>query len=118
MKTLIAATALSLVAGAAFAGEGAGNPFPFTAAPISVSMQNYKRAPSASQNPFPFTAPGIAMSASPVLPTSGSDGVVQTANSMPVGFEDGVPGIANLNRNPPTPTRVAQPTTTTGRTRG
>lgn len=119
MKTLIAATALSLVAGAAFAGEGQGDPFPFAAPPVSVSMQGYKQAPGTSQNPFPFTAPGQVVSTSAVLPSSGSNGVVQTANSLPPGFMSGPPS-ANLNRNAPTPapTQYAQPVAPMPGTRG
>ncbi len=109
MKMLIAATALTLVAGGAFAAEGQGNPFPFHAPPISVTMQGYKQLPGVSQNPFPFQVPGVRMSASPVLPSAGSDGVVQTANSLPAGFEDGAPAMANLNQNARTPVRMAQP---------
>lgn len=119
MKTLIAATALSLVAGAAFAGEGQGNPFPFRAPPIAVSIQGYQQEAGGSQNPYPFTAASRQrMTSMPVLPTAGSDGVMQTANSLPAGFEDGAPAVANLNQNAPTPTRLAQPVAPIPGTRG
>ena len=118
MKTLIAATALTLVAGAAFAGEGHGDPFRFTAPPIAVSTQGAARAAAVTQNPFPYTTPGMAMNSSPVLPSSGSQGVVQTANSLPVGFEDGASAATNLNRNVPTPTQLAQPAATVVRSHG
>ena len=112
MKMFVMAAALAVVAGAAFAGEGNGDPFPFQAPTHPVSLNNYKQAASASQNPFPFTVPGTASVADQVLPTNGSNGVVQTANSLPPGFEDGVPGQANLNPGTRMPTRLAQPSIT------
>lgn len=110
MKTLIAAAALSLVAGAAFAGEGNGDPFPFTAAGQVMTLNNYKQAAGANQNPYPFTMPGTRMVVGQVLPSNGSAGAVQTANSLPAGFSDGVPGQANVNPMTRVPTQLAQPT--------
>jgi hypothetical protein len=110
MKSLLLATAiLSLSVGAAFAGEGNGNPFPFAASGALVAdmpltpEQQTGQTPMMTKNPpnsvphgqtamagairqygsVPFAA-GDA-----VLPTNGSQGVVQTANSLPPGFENG-----------------------------
>ena len=117
MKILIAATALSLVAATAIAGEGGGNPFPFAAPPVTTDNANYKQAASALQNPFPYRTPGVAVTMS-VLPTNGSEGAVQTANSMPPHFEDGAVAIANLNRQAAPATVIAQPSTKAPGSRG
>jgi hypothetical protein len=115
MKTLIAAAALSLMAGAAFAGEGNGDPFPFRVAGPTTYLNNYKQAAPASQNPFPFTVPGTPMVNNAVLPSNGADGVVQTANSLPQGFMDSAPG---QNGYPRPATQFAQPGSAARPTRG
>jgi len=45
----------------------------------------------------------------------GSAGVLQTANSAPVGFMDGAPAQANLTHQPRPDTRLAQQTRTGSR---
>jgi hypothetical protein len=112
MKTLIAVLALSLTAaGAAVAGEGNGEPFAFQAPAQVMSLQNFKQGPGSSQNPFPFSSAATPMIANQVLPTAGAQGAVQTANSLPAGFETGMPGQTNPNAET-APTRLAQPTVT------
>ena len=85
MKTLIAAIVLSTIAGAAFAGEGNGNPFPYNAGSVTVQV-----APSGyhamQEAPMPTVS---SLNSVPALPTNGSEGIVQTANSLPVGATDG-----------------------------
>lgn len=105
---LIAAAILALSAGTALAGEGAGNPFPFSApngavADVPVAVQQMTgQTPLLTKNPpnsVPYgwrdmttamrqyaTAPIMGGN---VLPTNGSQGAVQTANSLPSGFEAG-----------------------------
>lgn len=90
-KTLIAAATLSLIAGAAFAGEGGGDPFAYRTSGPAVATAPYARSASASQNPFPFTIPSVSWNTIPVLPTNGANAIVQTANSLPAGFENGTP---------------------------
>ncbi|GAC1343911.1 MAG: hypothetical protein NVSMB18_20580 [Acetobacteraceae bacterium] len=90
-KTLIAAATISLMAGYAFAGEGGGDPFAFRTSGAAVVTAPYAHSPSASQNPFPFTVPSVSWNTVPVLPTNGANAIVQTANSLPVGFENGTP---------------------------
>ena len=107
MKTLIAVVALSVSAGAAFAGEGNGDPFPFRAAPLSVTLNNYHQAKGKNQDPFPFKAPSMPMVQNEVLPTNGAAGIVQTANSLPPGFENGA-AQPTLGRDAPAPTMLAQ----------
>ncbi len=98
MKTLIlAAAVLGLAAGAAHAGEGArmppqwnvvGNPFPYaasqsrttTAAPaLDTGSQAYPAADGA----------GAAFVTGQEIPPNSSEGVMQTANSLPPGFASG-----------------------------
>ena len=125
---LAAAVALSLGAAPAFAGEGNGDPFPFSvggqttrtyAAPqqyADTGSQAYPHTagrpgtslenPAGSQTQFADTGSqgypnvvGRAGSDLPslagdVLPTNGSQGIVQTANSLPAHFEDGTVAYA------------------------
>ena len=79
-KILIAATvaAMSLATTAFAEGEGAGNPFPYQKPGI-----NAVTSPSAANN-------GVTASFdNTTLPENGSEGPVQTANSLPRGFENG-----------------------------
>lgn len=81
-----------MIAGTAFAGEGNGNPFPFqgTAQVVANSVANDAGSqgyPSYSGSPVIVTAGGT-------LPTNGSQGAVQTANSLPRGFENGTVAYA------------------------
>ncbi len=108
MKTLIAATAaLTVLASAAYAGEGQGNPFPFRAPTQPYSLKTYKQAPGKSTDPYPFTVPGSPLNSAGVARAVGSVGEVQSLNSMPPGFVNGTP-LARTVR-PATPTRMAQP---------
>ena len=92
LTILAAAGALSMIAGSmipgtAFAGEGNGDPFPFqgTAQVVASGV-----ASETGSQAYPsFTGPSVFVTAGRVLPTNGSQGVVQTANSLPRGFEHG-----------------------------
>ena len=110
MKSLLLATAiLSLSVGAAFAGEGNGNPFPLAASgglvadmPLTPEQQT-GTTPMMTKNPPNSVPQGPTAMASAtrqygsvpfaaghtVLPTNGSQGAVQTANSLPPSFENG-----------------------------
>lgn len=109
MKMLIAAAALSVIAGAAYAGEGEGNPFPYQAPTTPFSLNGYKQAPGTSQNPYPFLVPGQAVAEEQVISPVGSAGEPQSANSLPRGFEDGTAVGATASHVTPSPTRTAQP---------
>ncbi len=135
MKTLFlaaAAVAFSLGAAPAFAGEGNGDPFPFSvqgqatrtyAAPQQFSdtgSNAYPNVtgrpgtglvnPAGSQPQFADTGsnaypnvvgrPGsdLPSLAGDVLPTNGSEGTVQTANSLPSHFEEGTVAYAQATR--------------------
>ena len=84
MKTLIAASAMVLLAGAAFAGEGQGNPFPFNTTIATINT-------------------------APVVSPPGAAGEVQSLNSLPRGFEDGTVTGQLGYAVAPSPTRTAQP---------
>jgi hypothetical protein len=98
MKTMLlaAAAVLSLPVGAALAASPynvLGNPVPFSAPATSVVA-----APPSSDTgsqAYQGSAPGPALPVveGTVLPTNGSDGIVQTANSLPPGFERGTAGL-------------------------
>ncbi len=125
---LAAAVALSFGAAPAFAGEGNGDPFPFSvsgqttrtyAAPqqyAETGSQAYPHVagrpgtglenPAGSQAQFADTGsqafPNVAgrvgadlpSLAGNVLPTNGSQGIVQTANSLPAHFDEGTVAYA------------------------
>ena len=90
---LTAAFALALGAAPAFAGEGRGNPYN-----VDVLIGQTVAAGSGQLNgnlgaerpydPSGLPGTGLTLSAE-LLPTNGSNGVVQTVNSVPMGFSDG-----------------------------
>ena len=83
----------AMPAGAAFAGEGNGDPFPLLHAPAPVA--NPVTSDAGSQAYPTFSAVPLAtVTAGGTLPTNGSQGPVQTANSLPAGFETGTAAYA------------------------
>jgi hypothetical protein len=95
-KIMIAATvaALSLTT-AAFAGEGKGDPFPFHAqfaAPARTSA--YPADTGSNAYPAPNQALSFPQTGEALLPSYGSEGAVQTANSLPANFEVGTVAYA------------------------
>ena len=110
--TLLAATiaAAGMIAHAAYAGEGNGDPFPFRAPGVTTTFNGYKALPPGLDDPYPFRAPGQAVSQSDrdrMAPAPGSQAPVQSANSLPVGFEDG-PAAMYARTRPAVPSAVAQ----------
>ena len=107
MKNIIAViAALGIGAfslGPAFAGEGNGEPFDNNAAVLPTRTANLFPArsyagPDVGSNSYPHVAgrPGANLTAldNEVLPANGSQGPVQTANSLPRGFEEGTVAYA------------------------
>lgn len=93
MKTLILAAAiLGLAAPAAFAAEGQGNPFHYDTI-VGTSLARQAQAPDVGSAQYPNIVgrPGsnLPRLAAATLPTDGSEGAVQTANSLPIGAEEG-----------------------------
>ena len=105
MKTLLLATAVAFSLGLApaFAGEGNGDPFPNTAVTFapSTASASHQFADTGS-NAYPDVAgrPGsdLPSLAGDVLPTNGSQGPVQTANSLPTRFEEGTVAYAQATQ--------------------
>ncbi len=96
--TLLAAAALfGLALAPAMAGEGQGNPFPGNFGTLTVTRSLPQVADTGSQAYPDFTGrPGSDLPSlmAEVLPTNGSEGAVQTANSLPSGAEDGTVAYA------------------------
>jgi hypothetical protein len=95
MKTMLfaAASMLSLSEGTALAAplyHVVGNPFPFTAQ--STSVVAAPPGADTGSEAYQSSAPGRAVPAmeGQVLPPNGSNGIVQTATSLPPGFERGM----------------------------
>lgn len=92
LTILAVAGALSMVAGTAFAGEGNSEPFPYNG-PSQVTS-NLLASDTGSQAYPSFTGRSVVVTAGGTLPTNGSEGIVQTANSLPRGFENGTVAYA------------------------
>ncbi len=92
LTILAVAVALSMGAGTAFAAEGNSEPFPYHG-PSQVTA-NLVANDTGSQAYPSFTGPSVVVTAGGTLPTNGSEGIVQTANSLPRGFEDGTVAYA------------------------
>lgn len=91
---LVAVSVLSLAVGSARAGEGNGEPFRLVGAGDTV-VANPFAPDTGSETPLRFdVGPSVRVTAGDVLPTNGSEGVVQTANSLPRGFEAGTVAYA------------------------
>ena len=89
-KLIIIATvaALSLSTTAFAEGEGNGDPFPFRAQPQTAYVSATADVGS-QQYPAANPALSFASNGAAILPENGSNGPVQTANSLPAGFEQG-----------------------------
>jgi hypothetical protein len=113
---IVATIALALGAHAAYAGEGAGDPFPFRAPGVTTSMQNFKQAPGGLDDPYPMKIPGQVLTptqAEALAPSNGAEGTVQSLNGLPRGFTNGMPSYAQVRSA--SPTAIAQTTTAGGR---
>ncbi len=103
MKTVLfaAAAVLALSAGTAFAGEGAGDPFPFRAPGVTTVTTGRAQLPGGLDDPFPFRADGTVMTqavTSRTFPTNGAEGGIDSVNSLPAGSENGTAAYAQSQR--------------------
>ena len=102
--TIFAAAALiSLGLAPAMAGEGTGEPFPNHAGTVTTQTAlTVSQVADTGSAAYPNFAgrPGSDLPhlAGNVLPASGSEGVIQTANSLPAHFEEGTVAYAQANR--------------------
>jgi hypothetical protein len=97
-KLIIAATVAAFsLATTAFAGEGAGDPFPFRAptSPVTVTASR-----DVGSNQYPAFNPALSSTslAQQTLPENGQNGPVETANSLPKGFMDGTVAYMEAQR--------------------
>lgn len=98
-KIIIVATVAALtLATTAFAGEGAGDPFPFRAPATPAYVTSFSRDVGASQYPAADPALSSTSLAQATLPENGQQGPVETANSLPRGFEDGTVAYMQAQR--------------------
>lgn len=105
MKTVLmtALAVLSLGLAPAFGAEGNGEPFPYsapTSATRSTVMAPQFADVGSAAYPNVTGLPGTDLPrlAGDVLPTNGSESEVQTANSLPRGFEEGTVAYAQANQ--------------------
>ncbi len=100
MKTLLlAAVALTALALPAFAAEGNGEPFP-NYVTIQTTVPALQQRADVGSAAYPSIAgrPGsdLNVAAGDVVPDTGSEQPIQTANSLPRGFEQGMLAYARL----------------------
>lgn len=110
MRTiLLAAVAVTALALPAFAAEGNGEPFPNYADAMTITTVAPLQRADVGSAAYPNVVgrPGSALNvlAGGVVPDTGSEQPVQTVNSLPRGFEQGMPAYAHLA--PARPTSVA-----------
>jgi hypothetical protein len=113
---LLAASLLTVMAGAALAGEGNGDPFPFAAAGAVVADVPTSPAQMTGQTPQMAKMPPNSVAygrremaatlhqyvTAPVtqgtlLPSDGSQAALQSANSAPHGFQEGTAADARTD---------------------
>jgi len=104
MKHLILAAivASSLGLAPAMAAEGGREPFPNNAGSVTgrmalVTPQVADTGSAAYPNVVGRPGSDLPQLAGDILPTNGSEGAVQTANSLPAGFEEGTVAYAQAN---------------------
>ncbi len=100
---LVAIFATSLGLAPAMAGEGNSEPFPLNAGSFTTyTSVTASQVPDTGSAAYPNFAgrPGANLPAlaGDVLPSNGSEGAVQTANSLPAHFEEGTVAYAQANR--------------------
>ena len=96
---LAALAALSFASLPAFAGDGTGEPFPNSAGAVTTqTFLSGSQIADTGSAAYPNFAgrPGsdLPRLAGNILPTSGSEGAIQTANSLPAHFEEGTVAYA------------------------
>ena len=95
--TLLAAAAVTALALPAFAGEGNGDPFPMRDNGTTATIALRRADTGANAYPTVVARPGAAMNLymAGAVPGTGSEQAAWTANSLPRGFERGLPIYAD-----------------------
>lgn len=107
-NTLIAAAALlTLGALPALAGEGTGDVFAIRTPGVTTMIAAEAPDTGSSQYPFVANRPGsfLGVFASDIVPETGNEAPVQTANSLPRGAEQG--NLAYVQLRPAVPLMTA-----------
>ncbi len=97
MKTiLLAAAAVAALVMPALAGEGNGEPFPLYSDGMNTAVALRRADTGSAAYPSIVGRPGseLSLRAAGVVPSTGSEQPVQTANSLPRGFERSLPVYA------------------------
>lgn len=100
MKTLLLAfAAVTIAAAPSFAQEGNGQPFAYRTPGFATHAAQQVADVSAEAYPDTTGRPGtqLRVAASDLVPQTGSEAPVQTANSLPVGAAQGTTAYAQLN---------------------
>ena len=95
--TLLATIAMTALALPAFAGEGNGEPFPMRGNGTTATIALLRADTGSNAFPSVVARPGSAMNlyAAGTVPSTGSEQAAETANSLPRGFERGLPVYAD-----------------------
>jgi hypothetical protein len=113
---VLAITSISMTMSTAFAGEGAGDPFPYRAPGVTTPITGLQAlAPDAF--PFPINANGTIetpLDAERMLPSNGAQSAVQSVNSLPPGFENGTAAMLRHKSTQAYEAKIARPTTPGG----
>ncbi len=105
MKTILLAAALTALALPAFAGEGNGEPFPnysTNQTTIKVLQQRADVGSAAYPNVVGRAGSALNVVAGDIVPDTGAEQPIQTTNSLPRGFEQGMQAYAHLVPKQPT----------------
>lgn len=100
MKTiLLALAAVTLAAAPSFAQEGNGEPFAYRTPGVTTSLAQQAADVGSVAYPDMTGRPGtqLKVAASNLVPQTGSEAPVQTANSLPVGAAQGTTAYVELN---------------------
>jgi hypothetical protein len=113
MKTILCAGLIltAFAAMPAMAGEGNGEPFPAYNGGLTTIVTSQRADVGSAAYPDIRGRPGtfIELSAGAIVPETGSEQPIQTANSLPPGFTAGLPVYAQLPSVQPARTaQVAQ----------
>ena len=103
---LFAALAVTAWSLPALAGEGNGEPFPFRSNGVTATTSGPRQSFDVGSSAYPDVAgragTTVGLANIGIVPETGSEQSIQTANSLPPGFEDGMPAYAHLWTASPT----------------
>lgn len=97
--TLLALAALTIAAAPSFAGEGNGEPFAYRTPGVATYVGQQAADVGSAAYPDMTGRPGtqLILATADLVPQTGSEAPVQTANSLPAGAAQGNTAYAQLN---------------------